>query len=257
MVSVLARALLVVVVAAAAGAAALAFSNSQPKEYAADVQFAFSRLAAPEYQLLGPGYSEPQGDENVRIQTEAADVKSFDVAQRTAKAAPDLGYTAGQVAGHVAVGPVRDTLTVTITAKSSTPQRAARLANVYSQQYIKLRRARERAQAKTIEKALKAQFNTLSHHEKVTGRGGGLLAQINLVDTLRRVGSGEPQIIEGARASFAPASPNTVKNVLFGVVFGLVVGIGLVALRVETKNRSSSAARRGAVPARGDTVGPR
>jgi hypothetical protein len=41
------------------------------------------------------------------------------------------------------------------------------------------------------------------------------------------------------------------------VLFGLAVGIGLVALRAETKNRSSGGRRRGAAPARGDTVTPR
>lgn len=252
MIGAIARALLVVVIAAAAGAAALAFSNAQPKQYGAISKLEFGRLAAPEYQLLGPGYSEPQVDENIRTSTEAADVGSYEVAQATAKAAPQFG-PAGKIAGNISVSPVRDTLTVTVGARESTPQRAAQLANVYANQYIKLRRRRETAQARTIEKALKAQFNTLSHHDKVTGRGGGLLAQISVVDTLRRVGSGEPQLFETARPTAAPATPDTSKNVIFGIVFGLVIGIGLVALRAETSRRST-ASRRGAAPARGDTA---
>jgi capsular polysaccharide biosynthesis protein len=251
------RVALVVFLAAVAGAAAIAFSNSQPKEYAAASALGFGRLASPELQLLGPGFSEPQIDETVEINTDAAEVNSFDVAVATAQAAPDLRYTPGQVAGKVHATGNRDTLIVTVSATSSTPERAARLANVYTRQYLKLRRASERERATTVKRALRAQYSTLTRREKATGRGGGLLAQINTVEVLRRVGSGEPRIIETARPSAAPASPNTSRNLLFGVLFGLAVGIGLVALRAETKSRSRGSGRRGAAPARGDTVTPR
>jgi polysaccharide biosynthesis transport protein len=257
--SIVLRVLLVLVLAAVAGAAAVAFSNAQPKEYASAMRLGFGRLASPEFQLLGPGFSEPQVDDTVEINTDAAEVNSFDVAAATAKAAPDLHYNAGQVARAIDATGNRDTLIVTVLARASTPQRAARLANVYAQQFLALRRAGERKRATSVKRALRAQYRTLTKKEKASGRGGGLLAQMNTVEVLRRVGSGEPRIIDHARPSGAPASPNTLRNVLFGVLFGLAVGIGLVALRAETKNRGGGggARRRGAAPARGDTVTPR
>jgi capsular polysaccharide biosynthesis protein len=249
----LARAALVLLVGALAGAAALAFSNSQPKQYSSEMQLGFGRLMSPELQLLGPGVSEPQVDADVRIQTEAEDVKSFNVAQATAKAEPQLGYNAGQVAGHISVAGVRNTLVVAVTAKAPTPRGAARLAQAYGEQYIRLRRHRERRRALRVEDALKKQLNTLTKAQKKGVQGAGLRSQIHAVEALREVGSGSPQIIENARATALIATPNTLRNVLFGVIFGLAVGVGMVALRSESRSRAAAAAARRA-PRRDETA---
>jgi uncharacterized protein involved in exopolysaccharide biosynthesis len=182
-------------------------------------------------------------DENIRTATEASEVKSFDVAQATAKAAPDLG-TASQIASNVAVGPVRDTLTVVITAKGSTPGRAARLARVYGDQYIALHNGRVEKRAAVTQKALEKRYALLNPGEQRTVPGANLRYQINTLDVLRRSGTGEPQIIEEPRASASAVSPNTSHNVLFGILFGLIVGIGLVALRAESPARAAAAAAR-------------
>ena len=249
-------ALLVVVLAAVAGAAALAFSNAQPKTYAADVKLSFGRLVSPELQLLGAGFSPPQVDENVEIQTEGAEVASFDVARATAAAAPDLGLTPGAVSGDVTVTPVRDTLTVTLVARESTPERAARLANVYAQQYLKIRRQREANRAKQAQTVLKRRLSQLRRPDKRGVRGAGLRDQINTLAIMRRLGSGSPQVIEAARAGGSPASPDTLRNVLFGVLFGLVVGIGLVALRIETSRRAGASSARAPVRSGGNGAPP-
>jgi len=237
------RGLLVVVLMIFAGAAALAYSGTQPKRYSAEMRLEFGRLVSPDLQLLGGGYSEPQMDENIRTATEASEVKSFDVAQATAKAAPDLG-TPGQIASSILVAPVRDTLTVVITAKESTPARAARLARVYGDQFIAIHNRRVEKRAGTTQKELERRYALLNVQEQRTVPGANLRFQINTLDVLRRSGTGEPQVIEEPRESASATSPNTAHNVLFGILFGLVVGIGLVALRAESPARAAAAAAR-------------
>lgn len=250
MTTIVARVLLVLVIAGMAGAAAIVFSAAQPREYQADMRFEYSRLVSPELQFLGPNFIEPQIDENVRIQTEAAEVNSFDVALATAKAAPSLGNV-GQISARVAAQPIRDTLVVVLTARASTPQRAARLASTYGRQYLALRRAREAKRGAAAQRVLETRLAELRPDQTRGVQGAGLRDQINTLEILRRIGSGSPQILQNARASFAATSPNTLRNVLFAVLFGIAVGVGLVALRAEGRGRGGVTGARRAFPVAG------
>jgi uncharacterized protein involved in exopolysaccharide biosynthesis len=243
------RVVLVLIIAALAGAAALAFSKSQPKEYQSRLRFEYGRLVSPELQILGPGFAEPGMDENIRAQTEAAAVSSYNVAVATAKAAPNLG-TPGQISAHVSAQAVRDTLTVELIARAPTPVGAAQLANTYAQAYLGLRRQRERRRAANAEDTLKKTLVQLPRVDRLGFPGQSLNGQIAGLEILRRNGTGNPQIIEQARPNYALASPLTQRNVLFGVLFGLAVGIGLVALRSDGRSRVASAARRGSTAVR-------
>ena len=240
----IARVVLVLCVTAFAGGAAIAFSDAQPREYSSAMRFSFGRLLSPELQVLGSNFADPVPDAAIRLQTEAATVASFDVARATAAAAPDLGYSAGQVAAHIDVQPIRDTLVVAIAAHSSTPERAARLAGVYGEQFLRLRREGDRRRAAVVQQALKAELASLSRREELGLKGGALRDQLGTVAVLRRVGTGSPQVIERPRTSGAPSSPDTTRNVLFGILFGLALGVGMVALRAESRSRAAGAARR-------------
>jgi|SRR2546421_1790667 len=243
MTSLAARALLVLILTIFAGAAALAYSNSQPKKYSADMRLEFGRLVTPDIQLLGGGFSEPQMDENIRIQTEAQEVRSFDVAEAAAKAHPDLG-SANAIAGAINVAAIRDTLTVIISAQASSPHRAARVASAYGDAYLALHQALVRKHAAATERALQIRYNEMTQGDKANVPGANIRFQMNTLDVLRRLGSGQPQTIERARATNITSSPNTARDVGFGILFGLVVGIGLVALRSESPARAAAAAAR-------------
>lgn len=241
--SSLARGLLIVVVALLVGAAAFAFSESQDPQYQSRAQFGYGALLSPEIRILGGDFGEPDVEEDVRIATEAARANSFDVARATASAAPELGYTAGQIAANVQAAPTRGSLIVTLTATASSPERADRLAQAYADQYLELLRDRERSRARIVRRALQTRLGSLREGDREGVLGAALRNQISQVDVLGRVGSGSPQLIEDARASVTPAQPRTQRNVLFGLLFGLAVGVGLVALRSESRTRAAAAAR--------------
>lgn len=259
MTGIVARALLVIAIACLAGAAALAFSSSQPKEYLAVSRFAFGRLLSPELQVLGAGFGEPDVEEDIRTLTESDIMNADEIAEATARAHPELGFTGGEIAGRVAAIPSRGTLVVDLRARASSPELAARLVTAYGEQYLELRRARERRQATAVQRVLQRRLARMSERERATLAGSNLQGHIDDLEVLRIRGTNNPQIIAGARASGAAVSPNTQRNVVFAVVLGLVVGVGLVALRSEGRSRSRVAAARRAAAARtrGDPIDPR
>lgn len=229
------KAVLVGLITVLVGGVAYAYSKSQPEKYLASSQLEFGRLLAPDLQVLGsnaPG--DPQIDEEVRINTELATVNSFDVAEETARRAPQLGLTAPQIAGGVTAQAIRGTLVVRVTASSTTPQRANRLANFYTDSYVALRRDREEARARTSVRALNARLDSLPASDSRGPVGASLRNQISTLRVLQRVGSGSPEVIERARTSSVASEPQTRRNVLFGLLFGLAAGLGLVALRTST-----------------------
>lgn len=244
MTSPFARVLLVVLVAALVGGAAYAFSESQAQEYQAVTRLAYGEFLSPELRVLGPNFGEPSVDEETRIATAAAQVNSYDVALATAKDAPELGLGPRTIEALVNAEPVRGSLVVAVTATESMPEKANRLADAYVGSYRKLLRERERRGARQVERALERRLAGLPPGDKEGLRGAQLRDQISQLAVLGRVGTRSPQVIEKATASGSPAQPQTQRNVIFGVLFGLAVGIGLVALRSESRSRAAAAADR-------------
>lgn len=240
-------ALLVVFVALLVGGGSYAFSKSQAEVYESRAQLGYGRLLSPELQALGANSGEPDVDDDVRLATEAQRVDSFDVAVATARAVPQLGLSPGQIASRVSAEPRRGTLVVALTAVSSTARGAARLANAYADRYLALLRKRERTRSRSIERVLRQRLASLSEDDSAGPLGAGLRNQIGVVNVLRRVGSGSPQIIERARASDEAAEPQTQRNTLFGLLFGLAAGVGLVALRAEGPGRAAVSTARATI----------
>jgi len=247
LVGLLARGFLIVAVGILGAAAAFAFSESQERQYTATTQLGYGRLLSPELQVLGADFNEPDVDEDVRIATEAERLESFDVAVATATAEPQLDLTAGEIAGLTDAEPQRGTLVLALTAKSSSPQLAADLADGYARQYLRRIRSREQRRALLIEQVLQTRLRRLDEEVRAGPIGAALRNQVSAVNVLQEVGSGSPQIVERARASGLPVQPQTTRNVLFGLLFGLAVGIGLVALRSEGRARTAFSGARDAM----------
>jgi capsular polysaccharide biosynthesis protein len=241
--SIAAHVLLVAVVTLLVGTAAYLFSVGQPRLYQASAQLAFGRLVSPELAILGRDFAEPQVDEAVRVQTEAKRVDSFDVARATARAAPNLRLTAEQIAAIVTAQPERGTLVVTVLARETTPERAERLVRVYVAQYLALRRRSEQRRAAAVQRALQRRFDSLPEATRQSPTGVVVREQIGLITIFRNLGGGGSTVIQAAHASSLPVQPETQRNVFFGLLFGLAVGIGIVALRSDARTRAVRAFR--------------
>jgi capsular polysaccharide biosynthesis protein len=238
------RALLVAVIAAGVGVAALLFSRAQPTRYQADAQLSFSVATRPELQVLGSAFVRPTIDPAVFTATNAELVASQRVAREVAEAKPELGLDADGVAARISVTPVSGTEMVQIRAVGDTPGAAHDLAQAYLAEFRRWFRGRERDRARLVRRTLADRYDGLSRSQRRSEIGASIRNQISALSVLEEVGSGSPEVIEGAHGSGSPQQPQTRRNVLFGILFGLAVGVGLVALRGELTRRMDSAPSR-------------
>lgn len=224
------RIALVVLIAVLVGGIAYVLSAAQSKQYDASAQLRFGP-AANELQILG--VAGPNEDQNVAIASDVLDVGSFDIARRTAGALHDPRYNPATVASKIAVTRERGSDVVTIRARAGSSQEAAALADTYVKQYIAAGRQRTTARARDARRALQQALTAIPRRVQrgVGGaRGDTLRAQIGLLSVFERTGN-PPDIIQGVRAGSNAVVPQTQRNVLFGLLFGAVLGIGLLAAR--------------------------
>jgi capsular polysaccharide biosynthesis protein len=232
------RVLLVAVIAAAVGIGALFFSRSQPTKYQASTKISFSSALRPEIQVLGAPFVRPNIDQDVFTATNAQWVASRHVARMLAAEQPGLGLTEDQIAGRMSVSPIAGTEIVAVRATGNDRRDAELLARSYTAMFEQWFDDRQKTRARAVQEALRTRYENLTRAQRRTGTGATLRDQISALDVLAKVGSGSPEVVEAAHASGSPQQPQTRRNVIFGIVFGLAVGIGLVSLRSQLRPRS-------------------
>jgi uncharacterized protein involved in exopolysaccharide biosynthesis len=191
----------------------------------------------PELAILGPPFTGDGTDNAIRMNTEATVAASHAIAATTAKAKSDLGYDADQVAARVAVVALPQSQVLRISATGPSAAKARELLTAYRDQYLAAELKRQQTSARRVQTAVQQRFDDLPRADQKGTLGAALRNQIAALRELARVGT-LPQIVDPLRASTAPSQPKTGRNVLFGLLFGLAVGIGLVALRSELRKRS-------------------
>ena len=229
------------ILAVIAAGVAYAYSKNQPTEYTAVAQLGYGANLQPELQLLGSAFEDIEIDEE-EVGTEARRVDSYDIAVKTAKRSPRLGYSADEIDARIEVTAFSGAWLIYVIAREDTPARAARLAQAYTDAYLACIRARERRRLGMIERALEKRLAEISPPSAAGLLGATLRDQLSHARLIRRVGVAAPEVIENARAAGAASNDNTTRNVLFGLLFGIVAGIGLVALRSESGSRGAVAA---------------
>jgi capsular polysaccharide biosynthesis protein len=225
------RVLLVVVLAAIAAAVGLAVSAGQKKEYQASTDLVFESFAAPELGVLGAGFVVGGPDANRRTAADIVMLQSRDVAVATARANPGLGYTPNEIRAHISAhspGPVD---LIRLTARAGSPSKARALVLAYRKQYKLLRREREQKRARSAARALEGELARLSPRLRANARGDVLRDQIGQLEVISKIGTGLPVVTDGAYAQAAAVAPQTSRNVLFGLLFGALLGVGLLVLR--------------------------
>jgi len=221
------RVFLVVLVALLVGLGAFVFSTAQDERFAATTQIRLG-ASAPELNALGFPFAFDEADR--RAVNALLQVRSFDVARRTAAGLGGRGYTADLVAEQVTVGAERGGDVFTIRATAENPADAGFLAERYRQSFAELTRATVGARARRARDAVSAALDDLPRDPGLGGRADFLRRQRNALDILVETG-GVYEVVLPTRAATRPFSPTTNRNVLFGLLFGAILGVGLVALR--------------------------
>jgi len=228
------RSLIVVVITLIAAALAGAFSHAQKVHKVATASLVFGQ-PRPDMQVVASGFSAGDQSSQLVPSTNAALVGSDDIARATAG---KLNMSPSEVRSSVSVSSVQSSQIVEVKASRPASAEAAQLANTYANEYVSRARAEQRGRALTVLQSLHAQLASArrvtttrnSLGVKSAAAADQLRSQIAAETALARVGSGSPAIASTASPTDVATAPRTTRNVVFGALFGLVLGIGIASL---------------------------
>ncbi len=224
------RALIIVLTTLLVGGATAAFAYLSNRAYQTTAELLFSQTIGTELNALG--LIPPTTNTDRLAADNQAFVASRRVAARTALTLHD-GTSVDSIQSHVSVPLPKTSDVVQVVASSTSPQRAARLANAYAVAVIQLARSDQSVRTQGIVRGLTGALNRLKSRDPTTI---GIKAKIAQVSALGASGTGVPQLIQ---AGFSPTSKSgkPLGTVLLGVLFGLMLGVGLALLREQTDRR--------------------
>jgi tyrosine-protein kinase len=230
------RFLVVVLVTLLTGAAAAAFAYANRNTYESTSKLLFNQTLGADIRALGLLPDSPDADnlanDNVQV------IGSRRVAEAAAQElrSSGLDVTAEEVEDDVVVSTKQDTDVVDIVAKSTSAERAAQLATVYAGQGQAIAQGDLKEQARRILANLSAQLRALPESQRFVGAGSRLGTRIENLRALSTVGPGSPTVIQ---SGFVPTEKvgSPIRTIILGVLFGVVLGVGLALLREQADRR--------------------
>jgi capsular exopolysaccharide synthesis family protein len=242
----------VIVLALLGLAASLALSIRQPKQYSATAQLLVQSSA--QGVTLG---SAPQQVTTTDVQTDL----------QLATSAPVMKIVRSKLgsAPSVSASEVAQTNVIALTAISSTPAGAARIANTYAQAFVYQTQATAINSIQQATTTLHKQINSLGKQIKSLQGRTGTVAQVSALVNQQAVLKEEVaqlqvngaaatsgvEFVTPARAPVSPSSPKPTQDALLGLAAGLMLGLGAAFLRDSLDDALSSkeaAERSGGAP---------
>jgi polysaccharide biosynthesis transport protein len=228
------RALIVIAVTLLAGGAAAAFAYATRDSYDSTAKLLFSQTVGPQEQALGLIPGTPDADNlaanNVQF------VGSRAVAVETADKLKPQGYdmSVDDVQNGVTVTGARDTDVVEIKANAKSAKKAAAIASTYADSAARLFDEQTRADARKTLANVEQQIAELGPTQEAKARD--LIKDSQRLRTLADVGLGSPKIIQRGYVPTAE-SGNPTQTIVLGVLFGLLLGVGLALVREQSDRK--------------------
>lgn len=203
---------------------ALLVSMSQQKEYTATAT------------LLFQGDSENAEEAERQVATSSELVHLPAVAKRAVK---NLGKeaTAAEILEHINVESGA-TDVGKISATTNSPELSARMANAYAHAYIAFRRDTDQLEVQQAIDLVEESLAALPPAELAGERGIGLEGHLNDLKIQQALQTGNATLVQPATPPSSPSSPKTHRNVLLGIIFGAILGIGLAVLLERLDRRA-------------------
>lgn len=214
-------------VTAVAVLAAATVSALTPNRYTAGASLLF-RDPGLDQKLFGTSAFVPQSSPERRAATNARLVSLGRVANATAEAF-GRGITAAEVRTSIDIVGQGQADIVVVEATRRVPAEAARLANLFAQQYIDFRVAADRATIKSALDLVQSERDRLPSNARSERVSLARRAQqLQILSTLQ---TGNAELVQPATVPTKPSSPRTRRNVAVALVVGLIAGLGLALLR--------------------------
>lgn len=213
--------------------AAVTLSLLQPNRYTASSSILFrSQSLAQEL----PGSSAPSFDPTTQAATNLELVSLERVATRTAHQLGH-GFTPKEISNSVDVAAKGASTVIDVKATWRNPQTAARIATTFAQQFVHFQADAERARIGAAQKRLQLTLDRESASAAPNqARINTIQANLDDLQVLKGVSSGEAQVIQRADVPTSPSSPRPLRNAAIGLFAGLLLGIAL-AIALEQLDR--------------------
>jgi polysaccharide biosynthesis transport protein len=119
---------------------------------------------------------------------------------------------------------------VSIEATHENPAFAARLANLFAEQYIEFRREADRAKIRDAQELVRRRLAQLSLTEGESEQARVLRERADELDIIASLQTGNAELVQRADTPTSPSSPKTRRNVIIGAIFGLLLAAGMALL---------------------------
>jgi receptor protein-tyrosine kinase len=168
-------------------------------------------------------------DHTVRVDTDVKLSTLPGIADGTA-AAIGGGLTSGSVQSSVAVSKEADSDLATVTATSTSPVLAARIANTYAAQIVAARQRASQSYYSGIVRSVNHQFSALPPRLQQGTQGAALTSRANSLQVLSQLEGADVQVVDRAGVPSSPSSPQVIRNTALGGILGLLLGLALALL---------------------------
>jgi polysaccharide biosynthesis transport protein len=203
-----------------AGCAAAAYAETRPRNYEATARLLLQQ-DNPAAQVAGTG--SPFVDPVRQAVTDQQLATSGAVASRVADRLHLRDFSAFD---DVSASLPADSNVLTITVGNRSPRLAAKVANAFAVEYIAFRQATERQRIGATLKVLAARLRSAPRSEQ-----GVLRAQIARARLLKSVTPADASFIQHASVPTVRVGPKVSRKLVPGLLFGVLVGLGLAMLR--------------------------
>ncbi len=208
--------------------AALAWSLQQPDEYEATASLLFRNVELD--QLEGSSFSSSSDDPTRAAETNLQLVSTGEVAARTAQRLDEPGLTPTAIDDAVEVSLEGESDIAAVSAKSGDPAEAARIANVFAEEFIEQRREADRRAILQGKARVEAELSRLTPARAAGLQGERLREQADELALLASLQTGNAEVVQRAAPNDSPVSPKPLRNAVLGLILGGLLGIGLVLL---------------------------
>ena len=205
---------------------AFALSSRATKQYTAVAKLDFGQnVLIGEVGGVVTTSANPQADQGTNPQL----ITTTSVAAAVDRSL-GLGTSPANLLAEVSTTNDQSSNIVGVSVVDPVPARAARIANGFANQYVALSRATNLQQVQGAEHLVNQQLQALPPAPANAEARSNLLQALQKLETLAGVQSGDAQVVDYAGVPASPSSPDTKVNALIALVFGLLLGVGVVSL---------------------------
>jgi succinoglycan biosynthesis transport protein ExoP len=208
-------------------AGAFAFSKTQTKKYTATASLVFNnaQISQQVAGLQAVNTNEAKAQQSTNTKLLEIGSTAAETAQRLAG-----GLTEKRIKESLEVSSVGESNVVDLAATWTSPTMAARMANVYADQFVSDQMRANHHYFASARALVERQLRALSPQQRLSPQGLALQDRAQSLAILSELQAGNVQVAQRATVPTSPSSPKVTRNTILGAILGLLLGVGLAFL---------------------------